>query len=363
MKNSSLYLIALSLALSAGCKSREFNSETAATNQPQLPPRVDLSGNSLGYIDYKGNIGRRAVRIYSKKVDGVADTYNTVIVEYPPILSVFPRFVSTPKSEEDIQDGKFTEKFINDVKSKINARIGDLKHILARVTVYRTVPKAGNASAFELRRLRYDTTAKSLIVDNSSEVSVLTLAEKGSLDSPLAGATISAAAKGEPAQITVPKTSKGNGIEWQLVNLAYSAAKLDSTWRSDFLNGAYLSTYGNRKNVILNLSNAAGSLQADFLDAKAQNIPSTEFTNPLSAEIIGKYDVKAAQPGIFVFTPKVAGSAGSQHVETKLGLFIDVFDATKSLNMDVVELVLVDENTPTKFHMYFEDPENGEGQK
>ena len=208
MRNSNFYLVALGLALSAGCKPRDFNTETSSTNQPQPSQRVDISGNVLGYIDYKGSIGRRAVRIYSKKVVGAADTYNTVIVEYPPILSVFPKFVSTPKSEEDIQDAKFIEKFANGVKAKINERIGDLKHILARVTVYRTVPRAGNASSFEMRRLRYDTTAKSLVTDNSNEVSVLTLAENDTAGSPLAGAKFSQSCLGPLGNSNTAKCTK-----------------------------------------------------------------------------------------------------------------------------------------------------------
>lgn len=349
-------------AFLVSCKNRDFNTANSDIKAAKVAPRVDLSGNVLGYIDHGGLGKRRALRMYNKKVPGTADTYNTVLVEYPPILNVLGPYGLTPKSEEDLKDQNQAQKIINFLKVKGNAVVGDLKHILGRVTVYRTTPKVGDPNGFELRQVSYDPETQTLKTDESGNHSILKIDPDHKASALLAGATISPNSKGEPAPITFPKTQFNNGMEWQLVNLAYSVAKLESTWRDDFLKGAYLSTYGNRKNKVLELSKSGSSFQANFLNAKGQGISRTEFTNPVSYDIEGKYDVKMLQPGMFVFNSKNANSPGQEHVKTKFALFIDVFNATQSLNKDVVELILVDANTSSDFLMYFEDPKNGEGQ-
>jgi hypothetical protein len=64
---------------------------------------------------------------------------------------------------------------------------------------------------------------------------------------------------------------------------------------------------------------------------------------------------------MFIFKSVDAEESTKKIVEGRIGLFIDIFDATKSLNQDVVELCLIDSENPEDFLMYYEHPDNGEG--
>ena len=143
-------------------------------------------------------------------------------------------------------------------------------------------------------------------------------------------------------------------------------ADLKSTWRNQYLTGNYLATYGKETDIVLTLKSGGGTMSAEFLDPNPNQVDLAtrrqQFTNPKSAEIQGKFTV--VQPddgeGVFVFAP-VDSPRGAEHVQAKLGVFIDVFDATESLGLDVVEIALVEASGSTDFLMYYEDPRNGEG--
>ena len=51
----------------------------------------------------------------------------------------------------------------------------------------------------------------------------------------------------------------------------------------------------------------------------------------------------------------------TSEVKDRIGLFIDILDATKALNQDVVKFTLINPEDLSDFLMYYEDPENGEG--
>ena len=63
---------------------------------------------------------------------------------------------------------------------------------------------------------------------------------------------------------------------------------------------------------------------------------------------------------LFYPSPKYAKKYfhDTQHVTNRIGLFIDIFDATISRNEDVVELALVNPNNSRDFLMYYEHPDN-----
>lgn len=85
------------------------------------------------------------------------------------------------------------------------------------------------------------------------------------------------------------------------------------------------------------------------------------FTNKQSAFLKGNFSVSEPRDGMFLFNTVKATKSTKAIVEGKIGLFIDIFDATKALGQDVVELCLINTDDPKDFLMYYEDPANGEG--
>jgi hypothetical protein len=83
--------------------------------------------------------------------------------------------------------------------------------------------------------------------------------------------------------------------------------------------------------------------------------------HPDSAFLKGEFTISEPRDGMFLYHSVNADNKTNDVVKNKIGLFIDVFDATKSLGQDVVELALIDSEKPADSLMYYEDPENGEG--
>ncbi len=364
---------ALGILLAAGCKApqsaslKDVEGEPAAPQQAAAPVDpdsevADLTGDHLGFISYTdGKPRKRAVRLYFKKLESNPNAYNVVIFEYPELLKIAPQFVTTPQPG----DTGLKEMF----KKRLHKLVGDLKKIGQRITVYRATPRADAPGQFVLQQLLVGPDFKSLVVNEQGTPSILMLDrfEMANAKNPMAGARITVSAVGEPGEVVVPKTSfQETGFEYRMATTVYAIAGLKSTWRSEYLTGKYLATYGKENDIVMQLSEQNGAKFAEFLDPNPNNVPietrKQQFTNPKSAEIQGKFSV--VEPvdgdGIFLFAP-LGDVKGAEFVQTKMGLFVDVFDATESLGLDVVEIAHAEAAGPTDFLMYYEDPRNGEG--
>ena len=179
----------------------------------------------------------------------------------------------------------------------------------------------------------------------------------------LAVAAISASTPSEP-EITFPKKGDG-GIQYRLAATTYSKAKLESTWRTSFLPGPDLAAYGKVEDAVLRLKIEGSDHTANFfINEKFKNVDPKKrqaiFTHPGSAFLVGNYKASEPVDGMFLLPPTQAGQVGAEDLGARIGLFIDVFDATKSLNQDVVELVFINPSNPQDFMMYYEHPENGD---
>ncbi len=334
------------------------NSRDIASDVPKLP------GTILGIAKYKSTrtvhrpgprkTGRRktveskrkwrAVRTYFKEVEGKPGFYNVIILEYVNLVKMAPKYIFSNKSPF------------------ISKKIGFLNQIAKRITVYRATPTAEKGK-LEMQRLHYVNGV--LEGANKAKPSMLVLSSDEA--NPLSGAKITAARDGEPVEIHFPTEEDEKGKQYTLARFTYEKVGLDSTWRMDYLPGPYLGAYYDVDDVILNLKNKNDKMTAEFIINKdrahlSKKKREKQLTNKKSAYIKGSFEAKEVEDGIFVFEAVDDNAVKAEHVEGKLGLFIDIFDATKALNQDVVELVLVDSDKPEDFLMYYEHPENGDGQ-
>lgn len=307
----------------------------------------DLTGTYLGVANYgEGHDGmdKPAIRIYFNPIEGQTGKYDVVLLEYVNLLKMAPSYVASNKLP-------FIAK-----------RTGYLKNITTHITAYEATPGAKEGT-FELRPLV--VVGEKIEPKQDVEPRILTLATDATAQSPLDGATISGVNKTEPKEIFFPKTDdeKKTGAQYKIAKLAYSKAKLESTWRMNFLKGPYLSQYYNREDVVLKLR--AGNAAEFVLNPSYAKMPekkrSDMFTNSKSAFLKGNFNVIEPRDGMFLFQSVDADDKSKAIVEGKIGLFIDIFDATKSLGQDVVELAFIDSEASQDFLMYYEDPQNGEG--
>lgn len=341
-----------------------FNSgsRNPASNQK------DLSGTILGIAEYQEEsivpmyragkrsgtrkitrTKKRAARLYLQEIENEKGAYYGIVLEYVNLLKMAPKYVASNKLP------------------RLSNRIGYLNQIAKRIVVYKVTPGA-QQNVYEMRKLRYiDNQLKS---NESEQPSLLILAEESHRDRhPLEGARITASPDGEPTEIKFPFMDKRglNGHQYALAKFTYNKVKLNSTWRMNFLPGVYLGAYGDVNDEVLDLISSGDDHSAVFKinENRSHLKPSKrerQFTNSKSAYLEGEYSVSMPGAGIFVFHAVEKNQAGAKHVENKLGLFIDIFDATESLNQDVVELILVDSDHPEDFLMYYEHPDNGEGE-
>lgn len=311
----------------------------------------DLNGTYLGVADYK--FGRRgpnkaATRLYLHEIEGERGSYNAVLLEYVNLLDMAPEYVAAAKAPA------------------VNKVIGYLKNITRKIYVYKVVPAEapGTFNMYQLMVDRgnvvpdYDTPARKLIL------------REGSLKHPLEGARITGPAdekKFKEIFFPMKDDKKHNGIQYSLANFVYKNVGLDSTWRKSYLPGPYLSAYGRMNDEILTLSRAESGNVMEFkinpaMSSKSKRSRERMFTNAKSAFMQGTYTVTEPQDGMFLVQPVESDKETRDILAPRIGLFIDIFDATEALNQDVVELVFVDPAHPEDFLMYYEHPENGEGE-
>lgn len=311
----------------------------------------DLTGTYLGVADYgKGHKGynKKAMRIYFSPIASDPGKYNVVLLEYVDLLAMAPSYIASNKLPI------------------VAKTFGYLKNITSNISVYEAVP-GDKENTMELWPLV--VSGNDIVVKKDAQPRILTLSEKDGLESALAGATISPANEKEPKEIFFPTKDdeKRNGVQYGTAKAAYEVPKLESTWRKNYLRGPYLSQYYRRDDVVLHCKSDGKNNSGEFtLGGEKFQKYSTKrrtkmFTHPDSAFLTGEFTVSEPRDGMFLFHPVNASERATSVVSSKIAMFIDIFDATKALNQDVVELVFADSERPEDFLMYYEDPKNGEG--
>lgn len=328
-------------------------STTTNTPAPRTVASVekDISGTYLAVSQYKRGhkgLNKAATRIYLHEIEGERGSYNVVLLEYVNLIKMAPSYVISNKIPG------------------LAKKVGFLNSITSKIAAYKATPGATEGT-FELYPLV--VSGDKIVEKRDVKPRILTLSNAENLPDPLAGATITPSNSKDAEEIFFPKDDdeKRNGIQYGTAKLVYKKAKLESTWRKNFLPGPYLSQYAKVDDVVLELTASGNTQTANFKinEAAAAKVSKAKrekvFTHKDSAFLSGEFNVTEPLDGMFVFNPVNGDDKTNNIVKGKIGLFIDVFDATKSLNQDVVELALVDSENPTEFLMYYEHPGNGEG--
>jgi hypothetical protein len=340
MKN---FIFSALLFLLASCSSFNNSRNLSSTGGA-------LDGTYLGAAKYKfGRKGpnRPAVRIYLHEIEGEKGSYNAVLLEYVNLLKMAPKYIASNKLP------------------LVSNKIGYLNQITRKISIYKVTPTE-DAMTFEMNPLR--VKGDNIQADQVDNPRLLILSKGDNLEHPLEGARITQSNNSQPGEIYFPseEDKRDHGVQYALAKFTYEKVKLDSTWRKTFLPGPYLSQYARKDDVVLELSQSGNigmgefKLNPAYADMSARKRRKM-FTNPKSAFINGRYQAIEPIDGMFLFVKENRNERADRNVVGRVGLFIDIFDATKSLNQDVVELVLIDPNNPEDFHMYYEHPENGEG--
>jgi hypothetical protein len=362
-----LLSISLSILFLTSCStSQKVNRGFASVDD-----NPGLAGTILGYAKHQVEVtkwkrkGKRrvsyktmgnnykATRIYFRKSKEQDGSYNVLLLEYVNLLKMAPKYILSSKAP-----------------SWINRKVGYLNQILDRAVMYKAIP-TDDKRVFELQKLR--VVNGKLTADNSSTPSYVKLAKNATEQNPIEGATITASADGEKSEIFFPANDDfGNhGIQYNMAKWVYSIIDgFKSTWRTTYLPGDYLGAYEDKLDVILKLSQSKSGDEAKFFQNEKRSHYKKKFrenqlTNSKSAYITGDYSVSEPDDGIFVFNAGASSAhTGKEHVDQKIGLFVDIFDASETkLNQDVVELIILNTDKPSDFLMYYEHPENGEGSK
>ncbi|MEC7277865.1 MAG: hypothetical protein VXV96_16195 [Bdellovibrionota bacterium] len=311
----------------------------------------DLSGTYLGVADYKfGRKGpnKAATRLYLHEVEGERGNYHAVLLEYYNVIDMAPEYLAAAKLPA------------------LNKLIGYLKRITRKIFVYKVIPseKDGTLNMYPMK-----VEGEKIVANMKATPRQLILNKEGNLKHPLSGAKITGPSNEKKFQqifFPMKDDKKRNGIQYGITNTLYTKVPLKSTWRKEFLPGPYLSAYGRLDDEVLTLSNKESAHLMEFkinpkMAKKSKSRRERMFTNKKSAFMKGAYEAREAHDGMFLATPIEAEAATTKTLSKRIGLFIDIFDATESLNQDVVELVFVDPENPTDFLMYYEHPDNGEG--
>lgn len=338
-------------SLLVSCSTSNTSRNIASVNTREIATvSKDLTGTYLGVSQYKfGHEGpnKAASRIYLDPIPGKKGTYNAVLLEYVDLLKMAPKYIASNKLP------------------KLSRKVGFLKHITQSIAAYRVIP-GNEMGVYELWPLK--VKGDEIVVSKEGSPRILTLSNDEDLPNALAGATISGVDEKQPKEIFFPKDgdAKISGVQHGLASFVYGKIKLKSTWRKKFLTGPYLAEYGDLEDVVLDLSRSNGKEIAEFkINSKFASLSEKKrkemFTNEKSAFLKGKFTANAPENGMFLLTSTKSDSKTKGIVEGKIGLFIDIFDATEALNQDVVEVAFINPEDPEDFLMYYEHPENGEG--
>lgn len=347
-----LFLLALVACLGACATHSNSASETASTSARTPTSVEDLTGHYLGeglFSKRTGGLDRPAMRFYLERVAGEADSYYGVLVEYDQLMAMAAPYLASQKAPP------------------LNKVVGYLDKIATRISAYKLTPGQAR-NTYEMYNLE---VRNGRIVPASNFQMVLNLASDSDKQDPLGGAMITG---NEDGQIVFPKKTEAmtkNAFQraidaliitqYDLAKFAYKIGRLSSTWRGNWedLEGSYLSEYGRLEDGVLELSTQNGQKQMQFI--KSNRTKAKHFTNPKSAAIEGTFIVSEPIPKMYVLTPaRGTNSASDKEMTGRIGLFLDVFDASapEAGSHLVTELAFTNPRDPEDFMMYYEHPEH-----
>lgn len=307
-----------------------------------------LSGDYLGVSQYEwGHIGpnKVATRIYLQEIKNEPGSYHAILLEYINLLKMDPKYISAHKLP-------------------ISSRnLESLKNVTDKISLYKIVPNPDNNVSYFMYELHVvDGNIEPKIVSAPRELTLSSLAKKGA---PLDGATISSSGKkGQPEEIFFPAINdkRDNGLQYHLANYAYKKAGLQSTWKMSYRPGPYLASYGARDQLVLKMYIKGKEDRASFVQATKYQKKSNRTPSALSKSAYLKGDFNVSEPvhGMFLLKPLQASiyQKTNKEVSSRIGVFIDIFDGSKSLKQDTLEFTLINPEDPKDFLMYFEAPHN-----
>lgn len=303
----------------------------------------DLTGNYLGEGHFKkrdDGLSYPAVRLYLDPVPGEAGNYYGVIFEYDKIQKMAPPYLATQKFPA------------------LNEVIGYLNHIGARISAFKVI-KSNKENVYEFYNLEVHGGK---ILPATRATYEMTLAPHVHGATKLSGAVIKGDKDGDiifPDLAAQAFPDRITGFpQYTLTLMTYTLAGLDSTWRGNWedLEGSYLSQYGLLNDAVLELYSDGEGKRMKFERTKFTK--TEDFTNPKSAPLEGDYKVSEPIPKMYLMhSTNAIPSASDKELTGRIGLFLDVFDATKKGQM-VTEIAYINPNDPTDFLMYYEHPQH-----
>jgi hypothetical protein len=341
-------LIALAALALMSCSTPQ-TTPTARAPSAADPDLSTPRNSRLGQTNYKvfrKGLNRSAVRLYMVKAPEEPGSYYAVLFQYANLPGIFPKYAAARNFPA------------------INKAFGYLKKIGAKISAFKAVP-GEKPRTYRFHPLQ---VSGATITASAGSTLTLNLSEQLRADDPLGGATLTA---GEDVLYNFPAEGDATlGAQYNLTKFTYEKAGLDSTWWQDLITGRFLAAYGKVDDEVLFLkSDAAAGDVATFVDntGKFPKLSRKKrvaiFTHPGSAFVAGDYKIHEPVKGMFVLTAAKENQPSADVVTGKIGLFLDIFDASKALGQCVVELAFVDPSDPEGFLMYYEHPDNRKGDK
>jgi len=351
-------------------------SHTSQNRLPSAAGNSKIAGDYLGTASYGFMKKGKAIRAYFKPVlseqGNETGEYNVMLFEYSGLGKAGTQFLISSKFES------------------LAEKIGYLTVISDKIWLLRG--EQVSSKKFNLYPLTLE--GRSIVKSKTKQPWQLTLSNipernlhtfKHGAKYMLEGAKITTAGSGNiPKYIYFPKTKKNMALvkdsnhqrvsqpaslQHGIATLVYKYGKLLSTWRDGYLTGDYLSGYNRKFDKVLTLSKRGttynSGLNANFMrNNLAESLDGARrpkrFANVNQAFVEGNFSVTNPSSGMFLFRYVRGNGDAKKYLDNRIGLFIDIFDATAQ-GKDVVELALINPDNPEDIIMYFEHPDNGEG--
>lgn len=291
------------------------------------------------------HVKKKAIRLYLEGIDGEPNSYHAVLLEYAKSLEMLPKWA------------------VNSASQGLSKRVGYLNNITDKISAHKIVPVQNHAGLYEILKPIVD--GGEILFESYTPAKRLALNFDPRNQHPLEGARIEGFGNNLDMFFVGPDTEQVT-LDGILFGIAYKA--LESTWHEDFIDDDYYAAYRKLDDVVLTLGydKDGGAPTAIFKrsDVGRQMIADPNkglearqeiFTNPLSANLTGDYDVTEPINRMFLFSGR---GVASDVPEGRIGLFIDVFNASNSpLKQAVVEIALINPNDSEDFLMYYQaDP-------
>lgn len=273
---------------------------------------TELPESIFGTTKYDGK--KREVALLLNKISGEKDSYYAVVYEYLSYM----------------REDNFMADFFRPGKKKLfsKKKNGYLQELLQWIKIYKMI-KVEGTNTYKFQKLKVENGEISSI--ELSDNSLLTLSDK---KNPLKGATLITTVDGKEIELNLKRNSR---------------FPLKSSWEKKYVPGPYNPGYKQADIKILDL---VRDYNSDLKEASAifdvKKLKGKEIT------IKGEFKIKEAYKGMFTFVDKqTATTYGADKIESKIGVFIDVYNAQPVMN--TVELILVDTQDEKNSQMYFEE--------